>query len=64
MTITDHAFRFFVTLTCVFLILERLVRGVLDLRRWVKRRAFHKADDEYAEMRRIEGCTWDPEFLS
>lgn len=61
MTMTDHAFHFFVTSTCVFLILDRLVQGVLDLRRWVKRRAAHKADDEYAEMRRIEECKWDPE---
>jgi len=64
MNITDHEFHFLVTLTCVFLVLERLVKGVLDFSRWIKRRAAYKADVDYAEMRRIEKPTWEPEFLS
>jgi hypothetical protein len=64
MNITDHEFHFFVTLTCAFLMLERLVQGALDFSRWIKRRAAYKADAEYAEMWRIEGPTWDQEFLS
>jgi hypothetical protein len=63
MNLNDHAFHLLVTFTCGFLVLERLVRGALGYRRWIKRRAADKADAEYARIRQLDQPRWD-ELLS
>ncbi len=56
-------FYFFVTSACSFLVLERLVNMVLEIRRFIERRSARNSDDEYAKLR-ADGAECDPELFS
>jgi hypothetical protein len=60
----DHWwFYFFVTSTCSFLVLERLVQVGLEIRRFLERRSARISGDEYA-MLRADEAERDPELFS
>jgi hypothetical protein len=63
-TMEDHHwFYFFITFACSLLLIERIVLGVLGIKRLMERHSAREADRQYAKLRADEN-EWDPELFT